>query len=78
MKIGTDFIRKPGDNEVELITLFNVEGLKKAMGNGDFNPANGCIVFDFFVRHGILTFENEENYIEIVSRLHRSHDFPTA
>ena len=78
MKVGTDFIPKPGDNEVESITLFDVEELKKALGNGDFTPANGCIVLDFFVRHGILTFENEENYIEVASRLHRKHEFPTA
>ena len=78
MKIGNDAIPKPGDNEVESITLFDAEELKKALGNGDFTPANGCIVLDFFVRHGMLTFENEENYIEIVSRLHRKHEFPTA
>lgn len=26
---------------------------------------------DFFIRHGILTFENEPNYITSVSRLQR-------
>ena len=78
MKVGNDFIPVPGDNEAESITLFDVEGLKKALGNGEFTPANGCIVLDFFVRHGMLTFENEENYTEIASRLHRKHEFPTA
>ncbi len=78
MKVGTDFIPKPGDNEVESFTLLDVEELRKALGNGEFTPANGCIVLDFFVRHGIINYENEENYIEIASRLHRKHEFPTA
>lgn len=78
MRIGTDFIPKPGDNEAESITLFDVKELKKALGNGEFTPANGCIILDFFVRHGIINYENEEDYIEIASRLHRKHEFPTA
>lgn len=79
MKVGTEFVPKPGDdNEVESITLLHVEEVKKALGNGDFTPANGCVVLDFFVRHGIVTFKNEENYVEIAWRLHRMHEFPTA
>ena len=79
MKVGTEFVPKPGDdNEVESITLFHVEEVKKALGNGEFTPANGCVVLDFFVGHGIVTFENEENYVEIAWRLHRMHEFPTA
>jgi hypothetical protein len=31
---------------------------------------------DFFIRHGIITPENEPNYIEIASRLHRELEFP--
>ena len=78
MKIPEDIIPKPGDNEAEEIMLLSIDDLKVALGKGEFTPANGCIVLDFFVRHGILNFENEKDYIEIASRLHRIHDFHTA
>lgn len=78
MKIPTDFIPIPGDNEAEEISLMNVSQLKEALAKGEFTPANGCVVLDFFIRHGLLTFENEPEYIEIASRLHRVLDLQTA
>ena len=78
MKLPRDVVPTPGDNEAEEITLLSIEQLKTALGNGDFTPANGCIVLDFFIRRGLMTYENEKNYVEIASRLHRSLAFPTA
>ncbi len=78
MKIPKEIIPKLGDNEAESITLFTIDELKAALSKGEFTPANGCIVLDFFIRHGILIFESEKDYIEIASRLHRVHDFQTA
>lgn len=78
MKLPDDVVPVPGENEVEEIKLFSVEELKDALGRGEFTPANGCIILDFFVRHGIITFETEPNYIEIAVRLHRRHDLLTA
>lgn len=71
MKIPNDIVPVPGDNEAEEITLMNVTELKESLAKGCFTPANGCVVLDFFIRHGLLTFENEPDYIEIASRLHR-------
>jgi 8-oxo-dGTP pyrophosphatase MutT (NUDIX family) len=78
MKIPRDLIPTPGDNEAEEIKLMTVPELKEALAKGEFTPANGCIILDLFIRHGILTFENEPNYIEIASRLHRVLDLQTA
>ena len=79
MKLPNDIVPVPGrDNEAESITLMSVDALKHALETGEFTPANGCIVLDFFVRHGILNFENEPDYIEIAARLHRRHNFPVA
>ncbi|KAL1303332.1 hypothetical protein AAFC00_006732 [Neodothiora populina] len=78
IKLPQDIIPIPGDGEAEEITLMTVPQLKKALAEGEFTPANGCIVLDFFVRHGVLTFENEPDYIEIASRLHRVLDLQTA
>ncbi|KAH9894586.1 thiamine pyrophosphokinase-related protein [Xylariomycetidae sp. FL2044] len=74
MKIPDDHVPVPGDGEAEEFILMSVAQLKHALARGEFTPANGEIILDFFVRHGILTFENEPNYIEIVSRLRRSHN----
>ena len=78
MELPKDAIPTPGDNEAEEITLMSIEQIKTALEKGEFTPAHGCIVLDFFIRHGILTYENEKDYIEIASRLHRTHAFPTA
>ncbi len=78
MELPKDVIPRPGDNEAEEIMLLSIEKIRDALAKGEFTPANGCIVLDFFIRHGIITYENEKDYIEIASRLHRTHAFPTA
>ena len=78
MKVAPDVVPVPGDGEAEGFTLMSVPELKAALARGEFAPTNGEVVLDFFIRHGILTYENEPNYIEIVARLHRSHGLPAA
>jgi len=34
------------------------------------------VMLDFFIRHGILTAENESDFEEIKRRLHRELEFP--
>ena len=67
------------DGEVErmLKAWKSVEEVKQALRDGDFKPNCALVLLDFFVRHGILTAE-DEGYIEIVARLHRRLEFPTA
>lgn len=71
-------IPAPHDMEASNISLYTVEDIKKALANGEFTPANACFFLDFFIRHGVITFENEENYTKIVSRLHRPLGIQTA
>lgn len=52
MELPKDMTPRPGDNEAEEITLLSVEQIRDALAKGDFTPANGCIVLDFFIRHG--------------------------
>ncbi|KAI9667725.1 MAG: hypothetical protein M1821_000542 [Bathelium mastoideum] len=67
---------KPSDNEVDEFTLMEVAKVKEAMARGEFKPNCALVLLDFFVRHGLLGFDNEDNYFEIVSRLHRRLEFP--
>ena len=78
MEIGAEVIPKPGDNEVEDFYLWTVDEVKRALAEGQFKPNCAAVLLDFFIRHGILTAENEKDYMEIVSRLHRKLPFPTS
>ncbi|KAF2793639.1 thiamine pyrophosphokinase [Melanomma pulvis-pyrius CBS 109.77] len=77
LELAEDVIPKPGDDEVEEFYLWSVDEVKEAMARGEFKPNCALVVLDFFIRHGILTSENDKDYIEIVSRLHRRLEFPT-
>lgn len=78
IELDASIIPKPGDTEVEEFHLYTVEQTKKALANGEFKPNCAVVFIDFFIRHGLLTPENEPDYLEIVSRLHRRLEFPTA
>ncbi|KAL3473020.1 NUDIX hydrolase domain-like protein [Aspergillus californicus] len=78
IRLSADVIPKPNDSEVEEFCLLTVEETKKALGNGEFKPNCAMVLIDFFVRHGILTPENEKDFLEIITKLHRRLEFPTA
>ena len=78
MEVGPEVVPKPGDDEVEAFYLWTVDEVKKALREGQFKPNCAIVLLDFFIRHGILTAENEVDYIEIVSRIHRKLPFPTT
>ncbi|KAL1969932.1 hypothetical protein VTN77DRAFT_7442 [Rasamsonia byssochlamydoides] len=75
LPLPPDVVCRQNDDEVEEFHLWTVDEIKQALANREFKP--NCIMLDFFIRHGILTAENEKDYIEIVSRLHRRLEFPT-
>jgi isopentenyldiphosphate isomerase len=76
LELPEGVVCKPNDSEVEEFYLWTVEEVQDAMGRGEFKPNCALLVLDFFIRWGILTEENEENYNEIKKRLHRNLDFP--
>ncbi|KAI1770870.1 NUDIX domain-containing protein [Hypoxylon cercidicola] len=69
---------KPQNNEVEEFNLWGVQQIKEALFRGEFKSNCASVMVDFFVRHGIITNENEPDYLEIVSRLHRTLAVPTS
>ena len=72
LEVSQDVVFKPVDNDVYAFHLMDVQQVKDAMSRGEFKPASASVMMDFFIRHGLVTYENEENYTQIVSRLHRS------
>lgn len=71
MKVNEDVVPTPFDNEASDISLYSIEEIRKSLFSGDWTPANACIMLDFFIRHGLITYETEEKYNEILTRLHR-------
>lgn len=78
LEIDPSVVPKPADDEVEEFYLWTVEEVQTALAEGQFKPNCAVVLLDFFVRHGILTADNEKDLIEIVSRIHRRLPFPTA
>lgn len=69
-------ICQPNDGEVEDFRLWNVDEIMEGLAKREFKPNCALVMLDFFVRHGILSSENEKDYLEIVWRLHRRLEFP--
>ncbi|MCJ1462409.1 hypothetical protein MMC07_001010 [Pseudocyphellaria aurata] len=77
LELDPSVVPLPADGEVEEFYLWTIEEVQKALAEGQFKPNCAIVLLDFFVRHGILTFDNEKHLIEIVSRIHRKLPFPT-
>ncbi|KAM9911765.1 hypothetical protein OXX69_003205 [Metschnikowia pulcherrima] len=67
----------PVDGEAEDFKLMPIAEVYERMLNGEFKPNCALVVIDFMIRHGYLTWENEPNYLEILSRIHRKLPFAT-
>ncbi|EPS32608.1 hypothetical protein POX_d05232 [Penicillium oxalicum] len=78
LKLDPSVVPKPCDDEVEEFNLLTVSEVKDALARGEFKPNCSIIMIDFFIRHGILTPENEPDYLDIVARIHRRMEHPTA
>ncbi len=77
LQVGEDVVFQPVDGDIQSFHLMGVEEVKAAMRGGQFKPSCATVMVDFFVRHGLITPENEPDYVEIVSRLHRKLPFRT-
>ncbi|KAF3166179.1 hypothetical protein TWF788_000553 [Orbilia oligospora] len=70
-------VPKPFDGEVAEHLLMDVDEVIRNLENGKFKPNCAAVLLDFFIRHGVITAENEPDYLEIYTRLHRRLEFPT-
>lgn len=72
---GLDF--RPVEGDIQKFNLMGLDQVLAALRKNEFKPSCAMVMLDFLVRHGIVTAENEDNYGEIVSRLHRKLPFRT-
>ncbi|KAI0875976.1 NUDIX hydrolase domain-like protein [Hypoxylon argillaceum] len=66
----------PKDGEVAEFYLWTVDEVRAELARGSYKPNCALILVDFFIRHGIITPDNEPDYAEILQRLHRRLPFP--
>lgn len=68
---------QPIDGEVQEFYLMGLAEVMERLRDREFKPNCALVIIDFLIRHGYVTAENEPEYLEIVSRLHRMLGFPT-
>lgn len=75
LNLGTT-VPHPVDGESEDFQLMDLDEVTTRLRNGEFKDNCAGIIVDFLMRHGLITPEDEPDYIEIQSRLHRLPPFP--
>ncbi|TVY32916.1 Uncharacterized protein LOCC1_G008249 [Lachnellula occidentalis] len=78
LEVAPDVVCKQCDDEVKEFYLMGVQEVKRALQRGEFKTNSACVMIDFFIRHGVVTPEDEKDYPEIMARLHRRLPFPTS
>ena len=78
LEMPESMIPHPNDEEVSEFKLLTVQEVKEAMFGDEFKANCNLVMIDFFIRHGIVTPENEPDYVELVQRLHRRLPIPTS
>ncbi|KAK2025748.1 NUDIX domain-containing protein [Colletotrichum zoysiae] len=78
LELPESIVPVPGDDEVSSFMLMSIPQVTIAMLEGQFKPNCVLVMLDFFIRHNIITSENNHEYLEIVTRLRRQLPIPTS
>ncbi|KAK0881540.1 hypothetical protein LTR87_004681 [Friedmanniomyces endolithicus] len=75
MELPPDVVPKPQDGEVGEFYCMSVEEVQAALLREEFKPEPAAVLIDFLIRHSFITPENEPEFVEITTRLHRRLPF---
>ncbi|TQN68635.1 hypothetical protein CSHISOI_06808 [Colletotrichum shisoi] len=78
MELPESIKPEPGDDEVSGFELMTVDEVVDAMLEERFKPNCVLVMLDFFIRHSIITPDNNDEYLDIVTRLRRHLPVPTS
>lgn len=78
LELPENVVCRQNDEEVKEFYLMTITEVKEGLAKSEFKTNSAIIMIDFFVRHGIITAENEKHYAEILARLHRKLPIPTG
>lgn len=76
LELPEDIIPRPNDEEVEGFQSMSTEHVRSALLSEQFKPDAAIVLIDFFIRHGIITSDNERDFVEVIMHLHRKLPFP--
>ncbi|GAA6014451.1 hypothetical protein JCM11491_007058 [Sporobolomyces phaffii] len=80
MKLPSDGSVKPTtnpqDGEVETFELMGLTEVVQRLVDGEFKANCALVLIDFFIRHGLLTAENDVRFLEVSGRIHRELGLP--
>ncbi|PVU97016.1 hypothetical protein BB561_000813 [Smittium simulii] len=76
LELPSSFQPKAVDGEVDCFMLLEIDKVLEKLFEGVFKPNCLCVIVDFLIRHGIITPENEPDYLYIIDSLHRTLVFP--
>lgn len=77
LEMSEDTVPKPTDDEVAEFRLMTADEVHAELVAGHFKPNTALVQIDFMIRHGIITPENEPNYLELLALMHRRMEYPT-
>lgn len=78
VELAEDVVPEPHADEVKEFYLLTVDEVKAALARNEFKTNSAAAMVDLFIRHGIVTADNEVDYAEISMRLHRTLPFAIA
>ncbi|KAI0395002.1 hypothetical protein F5Y17DRAFT_425611 [Xylariaceae sp. FL0594] len=78
MELPEDVVPKPHDGEVGSFTLMSVGDVQAALLRDEFKPDAAVVLVAFLVRHGVVTADNEPNFVRLHDHLHRRLPFRVA
>lgn len=71
MELTEDVIPNPHDDEVKEFYLMTPEEVTAVLLKNEFKTNSAAVMIDFFIRHGLITADEERDYPEMSMRLHR-------
>lgn len=78
IELPHDVVPRPNDDEVDSFYCMSINELQMALLRKEFKPDSAAVLIQFLIIHGVLTAENEPDYVEINMRLHRRLPFRTS
>ncbi|OAA56004.1 thiamin pyrophosphokinase-related protein [Cordyceps fumosorosea ARSEF 2679] len=76
LQLPPDVVPRPKDGEVDEFYLCDVPTIKRDLAAGKYKTNCAVVMLDFFIRHGLLTAEEEPQLAEIQRRMRRELPFP--
>ncbi|KAJ2484549.1 hypothetical protein IWW37_006136 [Coemansia sp. RSA 2050] len=76
LELPSDFVPVPTDGEVESFLHLTLDEAVERLKLGQFKANCAACVVDFLVRHGVVTPDNELDYLAILDCLHRPLPHP--